>query len=92
MAQKKIPLRKCVGCQEMKPKRDLIRVVLSPENQVFLDPTGKKAGRGAYICKALECFQAARKKKALDRSLKTNVSDEIYQQLEGDLAAVKSNE
>ncbi|MFC4768828.1 RNase P modulator RnpM [Effusibacillus consociatus] len=92
MAQKKIPLRKCVGCQEMKAKRELIRVVLSPDYQVFLDPTGKKAGRGAYICKTAECFQIARKKKALDRSLKTTVSDEVYQQLESDLMTVKSDE
>ncbi|GAX90565.1 RNase P modulator RnpM [Effusibacillus lacus] len=91
MVQKKIPLRKCVGCQEMKPKRELIRVVHSPDDRVFLDPTGKKAGRGAYICKNAECFKAARKKKALDRSLKTSVSDDVYRQLENDLATVNSD-
>lgn len=92
MAQKKVPLRKCVGCQEMKPKRELIRVVHSPDDRVFLDPTGKKAGRGAYICKNAECFRSARKKKALDRSLKTAVSDEVYQQLERDLGLVEADE
>ncbi|WP_018132519.1 RNase P modulator RnpM [Effusibacillus pohliae] len=91
MTQKKIPLRKCVGCQEMKPKRELIRVVHSPDDQVFLDPTGKKAGRGAYLCKSLACFQIAKKKKALDRSLKITVSDEVYRQLESDLATVKAD-
>lgn len=89
MAPKKIPNRKCVGCQGMKPKRELIRVVHSPDDTVLLDPTGKRAGRGAYICRSVECFETARKKKALDRSLKTSVSDEVYQQLQRDLAAVK---
>lgn len=91
MVQKKIPARKCVGCQEMKPKRELIRVVHSPDDTVTLDPTGKKAGRGAYICRSIDCFEIARKKKALDRSLKTIVSDEIYQQLERDLQTVKQD-
>ncbi|BCJ85304.1 RNase P modulator RnpM [Effusibacillus dendaii] len=92
MVQKKTPLRKCVGCQEMKPKKELIRVVHSPDNQVFLDPTGKKSGRGSYICKTEACFQMAKKKKSLDRSLKINVSDEIYEQLERELSLVKSDE
>lgn len=86
MAAKKIPLRKCTGCQEMKPKKELLRVVLTPEGTVELDLTGKQAGRGAYICKNAECFQLARKKKSLDRSLKTTVTDEVYERLSQELA------
>jgi uncharacterized protein len=87
--QKKIPLRKCVGCQEMKSKRELIRIVYNQsQGTVELDPTGKKAGRGAYICRKVDCLAPARKKKALERSLKTSVSDEIYETLAGQLAGV----
>ncbi|MFD2171311.1 RNase P modulator RnpM [Tumebacillus lipolyticus] len=87
--QKKIPLRKCVGCQEMKPKRELIRIVFNQtQNTVELDPTGKKPGRGSYICRKVECLSPARKKKALERSLKTSVSEEIYDTLAKDLAMV----
>jgi predicted RNA-binding protein YlxR (DUF448 family) len=86
---KKIPLRKCVGCQEMKPKRELIRIVYNQTlGTVDLDPTGKKPGRGAYICRNVQCLTPARKKKALDRSLKTSVSDAIYETLAQQLAAV----
>ncbi|TCP58869.1 hypothetical protein EV586_10168 [Tumebacillus sp. BK434] len=87
--QKKIPLRKCVGCQEMKQKRELIRIVYNQaESTVALDPTGKKAGRGAYICRKAECLTPARKKKALERSLKTSVSEEIYDTLARELSLV----
>lgn len=89
MVQKKIPLRKCVACQEMKPKKELIRVVAAQDSAVSLDPTGKKAGRGAYVCRTAACFQTARKRKSFDRALKTQVPDEVYQQLERDLAGVK---
>lgn len=92
MSPKKIPLRKCVGCQQMKGKRELIRVVLAPDTTVSLDPTGRKPGRGAYICRSLDCFTQSRKRNALDRSLKTNVSDEVYQQLEMQLATVGPDE
>ena len=61
MANKKIPMRKCVGCQEMKEKKSLIRVVKTAEGDIILDDTGKKNGRGAYICKSLECFKKAEK-------------------------------
>lgn len=63
MANKKIPMRKCVGCQEMKEKKSLIRVVKTAEGDIILDDTGKKNGRGAYICKSLECFKKAKKDK-----------------------------
>lgn len=87
---KKVPLRKCVGCQEMKSKRELIRIVYNQtQNTVELDPTGKKPGRGSYICRNVECLTPARKKKALERSLKTAVSDEIYETLARELATVE---
>ncbi|GAB7388257.1 YlxR family protein [Bacillaceae bacterium] len=82
MRQRKIPLRKCVACQEMVPKKELIRIVRTPEGDVKIDPTGKASGRGAYICAKRECFQAAKKRKALDRSLKVTVSEQIYDELE----------
>ena len=87
--QKKIPLRKFVGCQEMKPKRELVRIVYNQsEGTVTLDPTGKKAGRGAYICRQADCLNTARKKKALERSLKSSVSEEIYGTLAMELSAI----
>jgi predicted RNA-binding protein YlxR (DUF448 family) len=82
MSPKKIPLRKCVACQEMTPKKSLIRVVRSPESEIKLDPTGKASGRGAYICTKAECFALARKKNAFERALKSKIADEVYQQLE----------
>lgn len=88
--QKRVPLRKCVGCQEMKPKRQLIRIVSNQSaGTVELDPTGRKPGRGAYICRNPECLTPARKKKALDRSLKTSVSDAVYDHLAAELAGVE---
>lgn len=78
---RKVPLRKCVGCQEMKPKRELIRVVHTPENEVLIDPTGKKNGRGAYLCLSDSCLAMAQKRKSLERALKTNIPDVVYAQL-----------
>ena len=80
MKTKKIPMRMCVGCGEMKPKKELIRIVTNPEGNVSVDPTGKKAGRGAYICKSTECLKKAGKSKKL------RVTDEIIQQLEAEIA------
>lgn len=84
-----MPLRKCVACQEMKPKKELIRVVRTPAEEVLIDLTGKKAGRGAYLCGQLSCFKLAKKSKALDRALKQPVSPEIYDQLERDFISVE---
>ena len=81
MKVKKIPLRMCTGCMEMKPKRELIRVVKSPENEVSVDLTGKKSGRGAYVCKSSECLAKAFKAKRLSRNLDTPISEEIYNRL-----------
>ena len=83
MANKKIPMRKCVGCQEMKEKKSLIRVVKTAEGDIILDDTGKKNGRGAYICKSLECFKKA--KKTLERSLGVSVSEQVYEELEKEM-------
>lgn len=78
---RKTPMRMCVGCREMKPKKELIRVVRSPEGEVSLDPTGKKAGRGAYVCYSPECLRRALKQKQLDRALETKLDEEANQQL-----------
>lgn len=79
---KKIPMRQCVGCREMKPKKELIRVVKSPEGEVFLDFKGKKPGRGAYVCPDGACLKKARKAKALERAFSAPMPDEVYEALE----------
>ena len=81
MKVKKIPLRMCTGCMEMKPKKELIRIVKSPEGEVSVDLTGKKSGRGAYICKDIECLEKAFKTKRLSRNLDTAIDNEIYDRL-----------
>ncbi|WP_036728786.1 RNase P modulator RnpM [Peptoniphilus mikwangii] len=78
---KKIPMRKCIGCGENKPKKDLIRVVKNKENEIFLDKTGKKNGRGAYICFDMECLEKAIKTKALNRAFEVEINDETYNDL-----------
>ena len=85
MVQRKIPLRKCTGCQEMKSKKELIRVVKNDEGVISLDFTGKKQGRGAYICPNMECLEKARKNKGLERSFKCAVPKEVYDQLREEL-------
>lgn len=79
---KKIPLRQCVGCGEMKGKRDMMRVLKTAEDEICLDVTGKKNGRGAYVCKSRECLQKARKNKGLERSFKMSIPGEVYDTLE----------
>lgn len=91
MMKKKIPMRQCTGCGEMKNKKELIRVIKTPESEIVIDFTGKKNGRGAYLCNSLDCLKKARKTKAIERSLKTNIPDEIYDQLEKELTAVEQN-
>lgn len=85
MKTKKIPMRICLGCGEMKPKRELIRVVKSKEGDISLDLTGKKSGRGAYICKSVECFEKARKARKFERSFSCMISEDIYNSMEGEL-------
>ncbi|MCI6858447.1 MAG: YlxR family protein [Eubacterium sp.] len=82
---KKIPLRQCVGCREMKAKKEMIRVIRTPENEVVLDVNGRKNGRGAYICFSPDCLKKARRSKGLERSLKISIPDEIYDRLEEEL-------
>ena len=79
--QKKIPMRQCLGCREMKPKRELIRVVRSPEGEISLDFKGKASGRGAYVCPNTECLKKAIKSKALSRAFDTQIPQEIYDAL-----------
>jgi predicted RNA-binding protein YlxR (DUF448 family) len=82
---KKIPMRKCVGCNEMKPKRELIRVVRSPEGTIFLDRTGKANGRGAYLCPSAACLKQAKKRRSLQRAFACAVDEAILKALEGEL-------
>ncbi len=79
--QKKIPQRMCVGCQEMKNKKELLRVVRTPDEQIVLDTTGKKAGRGAYICRNEQCLTKAFKEKRLERALKKEIARNVYDEL-----------
>ena len=81
MYQKKVPTRKCLGCREMKPKRVLVRVVKNKEGEISLDLTGKKPGRGAYICRSEDCFNAARKTKQFERAFSCKIPDELYEQM-----------
>ncbi len=81
MVQKKIPQRMCVGCQEMKNKKELLRIVRTPDEAIILDATGKKSGRGAYVCRNEECFARAFKEKRLEKALKQPIDPEIYEQL-----------
>jgi predicted RNA-binding protein YlxR (DUF448 family) len=78
---KKIPLRMCVGCREMKPKKELLRIVRTPEGEIALDPGGKKSGRGAYVCWQESCLMRAIKQKQLDRALESPVGPEVTEQL-----------
>ena len=87
MANKKIPMRQCVGCGEMKAKKELIRVIKMGE-EVLLDTTGRKNGRGAYICANPECLKKARKSKGLERSLKASIPDEVYENLEKEMSTL----
>lgn len=82
MMNKKIPMRQCVGCGEMKGKREMMRVLKTPEGPIVLDVTGRKNGRGAYLCKNLDCLKKARKNKGLERSFKMSIPEEVYDNLE----------
>ncbi|MBR2972051.1 MAG: YlxR family protein [Clostridia bacterium] len=83
---KKIPVRRCVGCGEHFPKSELVRVLRTPDGEVVLDLTGKKSGRGAYICKAAECLKKARKSKRLDTSLECTIPTEVYDRMEEEIS------
>jgi predicted RNA-binding protein YlxR (DUF448 family) len=81
MKPRKIPMRMCVGCREMKEKRELIRIVRTPEGETLIDPTGKKSGRGAYVCRSPECLKRAIKQKQLERQLQVSLTDEVNEAL-----------
>jgi uncharacterized protein len=86
---KKIPQRQCIGCGEMKNKKELIRVIKTPEESIIIDATGKKNGRGAYICKSSECLRKAVKSRGLERSLKVSIPHEVYEELEKELSGLE---
>ena len=86
----KIPMRQCTGCREMKSKKEMIRVVKTPENEIVLDATGRKNGRGAYICFSKECLKKARKNKGLERSFKMSIPEEIYERLEKEFDEIEA--
>lgn len=82
MNKKKTPMRQCVGCKEMKNKKEMMRVLRTSDGSIVLDTTGKKNGRGAYLCMTKECLGKARKNKGLERSFKMNIPDELYENME----------
>ena len=85
-----MPVRMCVGCQEMKNKKEMIRLIKTPEGTFMLDATGKKNGRGAYVCPSEECLQLARKNKGLERSFKQAIPAEVYESLEKEMEALET--
>lgn len=87
---KKIPLRQCVGCNEMKNKKEMMRVIKTAEGEICLDVTGKKNGRGAYVCKTMECLKAARKNKGLERSFQMAIPVEVYDSLEREFEKIEA--
>ena len=87
---RKIPQRQCLGCGEMKDKKTLLRVIKTPENEIVLDVTGKKNGRGAYVCQSMDCLNKAIKSKGLERSLKCSIPPEIYEVLKKELEEFES--
>ena len=82
---RKVPMRKCTGCGEMKSKREMLRVLRTTEDEIILDATGRKNGRGAYLCRSADCFQKAVKSRGLERSLKTMIPAEVYESLEKEI-------
>lgn len=85
MSMKKVPLRQCIGCQKMKSKKEMIRVIKTAEDEIMLDATGRKNGRGAYLCPSMECLKKAVKGKGLERSFKMAIPKEVYETLEKEM-------
>ena len=83
-------MRQCIGCQEMKSKKEMIRVIKTPEDEICIDATGRKNGRGAYICPKSECLQKAIKNRGLERSLKMNIPAEIYESLKKEIEQIEA--
>ena len=88
MSVKKIPLRQCIGCGEMQSKKEMIRVIKTAEDQILLDATGRKNGRGAYLCPSMECFKKAVKGRGLERSFKMAIPREVYETLEKEMEEI----
>lgn len=88
--KRKIPQRKCVGCGEMIPKKEMLRVLRTQEGEFVLDPTGKMNGRGAYLCNSAECFKKAVKSKGLERSFKQAIPSEVYERLEKEMSEIET--
>ena len=89
LKQRKVPMRMCVGCREMKPKKELLRVVRSPEGQVSIDVTGRKPGRGAYVCRSAECMKRALKQKQLERAFECPLGEETHELLMKELQSLE---
>ncbi len=89
MKEKKVPLRMCVGCREMKPKKELLRVVKAPDGAVSIDLTGRKPGRGAYVCHSAECLKKAIKQRQLERAFECALGDEVHESLLQELQALE---
>ena len=92
MSVKKIPLRQCIGCVEMKSKKEMIRVIKTAEGEILLDATGRKNGRGAYLCPSMECFKKAVKGRGLERSFKMAIPREVYETLEKEMEEIDRQE
>ena len=88
---RKVPMRMCVGCREMKPKKELLRVVRSPEGSLSVDATGRKPGRGAYVCRSAECLKKAIRQKQLERAFDCALQDEVKEALMRELQALEEN-
>ena len=86
----KIPMRQCTGCREMKSKKEMMRVIRTPEDELVLDTTGRKNGRGAYLCSSKECFEKAVKTKGLERSLKMNIPSTVYDSLKKEIEQIEN--
>ncbi|MCL2549164.1 MAG: YlxR family protein [Symbiobacteriaceae bacterium] len=87
MKPRKIPQRMCIGCQQMRSKREMVRVVRTPEGEILIDESGKKSGRGAYLCPQVSCLQAAVKAKRLQRVLETPIPEDVWQDLQARMEA-----
>ena len=90
MQQRKIPLRRCTGCNEQKPTKELVRVVRSPQGEIALDRVGKMPGRGAYLCPSAQCLAKARKAKRLERALDAQIPPEVYERIEQEIEGAQS--
>lgn len=87
---KKVPMRQCIGCREMKNKKEMIRILKMTEGEIIIDATGKKNGRGAYLCPCRDCFMKAVKSKGIERSLKMAIPPEVYETLEKEIEAIEA--